>query len=247
VRAEAARPSIVARAFAWTGTLLFAASLVYFVYSYLTRYGVVATEGDSGGATAWNTALFAAFALHHSVFAREPVRHWMRRQMTPEVERAVYVWIASLLFLLVCAAWRPVAGLAWQASGTLVWLLRGLQAAGAGLALWSASIVGIRVLAGLAQVEEAARPERASARNEEQVLQTKGPYGWVRHPIYAGWFLMVFSASPMTMTRLVFATVTCAYLLAAIPLEERTMRATSGGAYDRYMARVPWRLLPGLY
>ena len=78
-------------------------------------------------------------------------------------------------------------------------------------------------------------------------FKTTGPYGWVRHPIYAGWFLLVFAASPMTMTRLAFAVVSGAYLIVAIPLEERSMRAMAPGAYERYMAQVKWRILPGVY
>jgi protein-S-isoprenylcysteine O-methyltransferase Ste14 len=50
----------------------------------------------------------------------------------------------------------------------------------------------------------------------------------------------------MTMTRLVFAVVSSVYLLVAIPLEERTLRAQSD-AYADYMRRVPRKLIPGLY
>ena len=69
----------------------------------------------------------------------------------------------------------------------------------------------------------------------------------MRHPIYSGWFLIVFSVTPMTMTRLVFAVVSCAYVLLAIPLEERTLRNSSEGAYDRYARQVRSKLLPGVY
>jgi protein-S-isoprenylcysteine O-methyltransferase Ste14 len=58
---------------------------------------------------------------------------------------------------------------------------------------------------------------------------------------------MVLPATPMTMTRLTFAAISCAYLLIAIPLEERTLRRTSGDAYREYQDRVRWRLLPGFY
>ena len=78
-------------------------------------------------------------------------------------------------------------------------------------------------------------------------FKTNGPYGWMRHPIYTGWFLMVLAASPMTMTRLVFALVSCAYLVAAIPFEERSLREASSGGYDRYIGQVRWKLIPGLY
>jgi protein-S-isoprenylcysteine O-methyltransferase Ste14 len=164
------------------------------------------------------------------------VRQWLAPIVPPELDRPVYVWIASLLFMLVCAAWRPLPGTAWRADDLAVWALRALQAAGLWLMVRSAAILDIWALAGL-------RPQ-APGPSEFKV---QGPYGWIRHPIYAGWFLFVFSASPMTMTRLVFAIVSGAYLLIAIPLEERTIRAATGDAYDRYIAAVRWKLVPGLY
>jgi protein-S-isoprenylcysteine O-methyltransferase Ste14 len=51
----------------------------------------------------------------------------------------------------------------------------------------------------------------------------------------------------MTMTRLVFAIASSIYVLIAIPLEERSLVATSNGAYDRYKKAVRFRLVPGIY
>jgi protein-S-isoprenylcysteine O-methyltransferase Ste14 len=51
----------------------------------------------------------------------------------------------------------------------------------------------------------------------------------------------------MTMTRLVLAVVSCAYLLIGIQFEERSMRASPPGAYQRYMQQVRWKLLPGIW
>ncbi len=83
--------------------------------------------------------------------------------------------------------------------------------------------------------------------NSQLEFKTTGPYGVVRHPIYLGWFLMVFGVPVMTGTRLVFAVVSCFYLLVAIPLEERTLRRTTSGKYDEYMQLVRWKLVPGVY
>jgi protein-S-isoprenylcysteine O-methyltransferase Ste14 len=41
--------------------------------------------------------------------------------------------------------------------------------------------------------------------------------------------------------------VSSAYLLIAIPFEERSIRAASSGAYDAYARHVRWKLIPGLY
>jgi protein-S-isoprenylcysteine O-methyltransferase Ste14 len=235
VRAHAAALSPPALVFTWLGALLFFFSLAYFLFSYVTTFGEAASGGGIGVPITWNVALFTVFALHHSVFARERVRAAIAHTLPQPLERACYVWIASVMFIAVCALWQPVPGVAWRVDGPLVWGLRVVQAAGVWLTLRSAAILDVRELAGLKPV----------ARTTE--FRKTGPYGWVRHPIYTGWFLMVFAASPMTMTRLVFAVVSCAYLLVAIPLEERSMRTLPGDGYARYMAQVRWRLLPRIY
>ena len=51
----------------------------------------------------------------------------------------------------------------------------------------------------------------------------------------------------MTGDRLVFAAISSAYLLVAIPWEERSLEAAFGEAYRRYKIRVRWRVLPFVY
>ena len=259
MRVHAAASSASARLFTWLGAALFFVSLAYWIYSYLTTFGVPAADGDFAPAAAWNVALFTLFALHHSVFARLPVRRWIAQAVPAPLERSFYVWIASLAFIAVCALWQPMPGVAWNAEGTLLWALRLLQATGVWLTLRSAAILDVFELAGIRRPDHLRQgyggPPKLDAKAEglriptasSPEFRTTGPYGWVRHPIYTGWFLMVFAAAPMTMTRLVFAVVSCAYLLIAIPFEERSMRAAAPGAYERYMTQVRWRLLPGVY
>lgn len=231
------------RVFAWSAALLFLLSLAYFVYAYAVTFGQPASAGGAARAVTWNVALFTLFAIHHSFFARSRVRDMVARAVPAGLERSVYVCVASLLFAAVVALWQPVPGVAWRAEGPVLWVLRALQLCGVWLTLRGAAMVDVFELAGVrrtAVASEAGGPT-------DMEFKTSGPYGWVRHPIYAGWFLVVFAASPMTMTRLVFAVVSGLYLIVAIPLEERSMRATKPGAYDRYMAQVKWRLLPGIY
>ncbi len=237
----------VARLVSATGALLFFVSLAYFAFVYLMRFDDAGIGEDTAVALTWNVTLFSLFALHHSVFARVRVRRLVSQAVPAGLERSVYVWIASLLFIAVCAWWRPIAGMAWQADGLVLWALRALQAAGVWLTLRSAVILDIGELAGLRRPGGGNSVVAGGLQASGTEFKTTGPYGWVRHPIYVGWFLFVWTASPMTMTRLTFAAVSCVYLLIAIPLEERTMRATSGGSYERYMAQVRWRLVPGVY
>lgn len=254
MRTAEAAPS-VARAFAWTGAALFLVSLSYFLFSYAVTFGETApADGSTAPAVLSDVALFTVFALHHSLFARAGARAWVERHAPPGLERSFYVWVSSLMLIGVCALWQRVPGLAWQVTGAAAWALYAAQLAGVWLALRSAAIIDIWELSGVrgqrsgvTRQGSAANGRRPTADGQAMEFRASGPYGWVRHPIYSGWFLMVFFAPVMTMTRLVFAIVSSAYLLIAMPFEERSLVTSSAGAYEDYMRRVRWKLIPGVY
>jgi len=246
---RAATPT--ARLFAWIGAVLFVLSLSYFVYSYWTVFGVRADGPLRPPAVLWNVVLFSVFALHHSVFARERIRHALTQALGP-LERSFYVWVASLLFIAVCWLWLPLPGIVWEVEGAARFILIFLQIGGITFSVYSAAAIDIWELAGIRQLNSQlptpnSQPLPTPNSQREFEFKTTGPYGLVRHPIYLGWFLIVFSVGTMTMTRFVFAIVSCAYILLAIPFEERSLRRSSNGAYDQYMKQVPRKLLPGLY
>src|SRR5262245_27770926 len=225
------------------GAGLFVLSLSYFLYRFWTTFGM-RTDGPLRPAPlVWNVVLFSVFALHHSVFARESVRRWLAHAFG-RLERSFYVWIASLLFIAVCKLWLPLPGVVWELNSAFTVVLLFLQMAGIVISVYSASVIDIWELAGIRQLN--AQLPTPNSQTEFE-FKASGPYGLVRHPIYLGWFLIVFGVGNMTMTRFVFAVVSCAYVLLAIPFEERSIRRASNGAYDRYMKKVPRKLIPGLY
>jgi len=136
---------------AWLGAALFAGSLAYFLFTYAVTFGEITTGDVSARAVAVDVALFTVFALHHSVFAREGVRAWVVRQVSAQRERSVYVSVASLMLIAVCALWQPIPGVAWQIERPAAWLFPAAQLAGAWLTLRSAAIIDIWDLAGVRQ------------------------------------------------------------------------------------------------
>jgi methanethiol S-methyltransferase len=234
-----------ARAFAWAGGALFVAALVYFLFSYSITFGEIVEGKAAPGTIAFDLVLFSAFAVHHSIFARDAVRAFVRRVVVAPLERSVYVWVASLMLIGVCYAWRPVAGLAWQIPSPWNWAMVPVQLLAVWLTLRAAAVIDGLELAGIRQVLNS--KSQIPIPKSQMEFKTEGPYGWVRHPIYLGWILLVFAVGTMTMTRLVFASISSVYILIAIPFEERTLRAHSGGGYDDYIQRVRWKLIPYIY
>jgi methanethiol S-methyltransferase len=244
---------ITVRVFALIGAVMFAASLASGVWLFVSLgrpVGAAALQHARPWAVAVlaNLLIFGLFALHHSALARAGAKARLTRVVPPELERTAYVWVASLLFLLVVLTWQAVPGVVYQVDGWSRWILYALQAAGVVLTLLAAKAIDPRELTGVQQAwrygADTAHPAQPPV---PEPFVVRGAYGLVRHPIYLGWFLMVWPAPLMTGGRLTFAAISSFYLLIAIPWEERSLTQQYGEAYLRYTRQVRWRVLPGLY
>ena len=220
--------------FRWSGALLFVLSLLSFAVVYGWRLRTPAPPSDDAMRDAIaNVVLFTVFALHHSIMARTGAKAWITRHLPPGLERSVYVWIASALFLAVCWLWQPLPGVIWETRGPGLALYIA-QAFGVAFTLAAARIVGVWELSGVTQ-PDVTRPIEFKA---------EGPFAIVRHPIYLGWMLMVFATPVMTTSRLLFAVVSTLYLIAAIPFEERSLLEAFPEKYGAYQKQLRWRLIP---
>jgi protein-S-isoprenylcysteine O-methyltransferase Ste14 len=227
----------VKKLFRWSGALVFLLSLLSFLAMYAIRLRVPAP--DDGSATrdaVANVVLFTVFALHHSIMARTGAKARLTRLVPADLERSVYVWIASVLFLAVCWMWQPLPGIVWQVRGPGI-MLYIAQAFGLALTIAAARIVGVWELAGVTQPDLTKPIE----------FKADGPFAIVRHPIYLGWILMVFATPVMTTSQLLFAVTSTLYLVAAIPFEERSLVEVFPEKYGAYQKEMRWRLIPFIW
>ena len=214
------------RVLSWLGGAFFVASLIYTFYFYAVLLGDPEPHRAAalGRGAALNTLLFGVFAAHHSLFARDSSKRWIARVIPARVERSFYVWVASLLLILVCALWQRVAGTVYVVEGWLRWVFYALELFGMHLTMRAAGFLDPLELAGIRQAQ----------RRETVVFRTDGPFGLVRHPIYLGWLLMTLATPDMTLNRSLFAVISSAYLILAIPWEERSLAAAFGDRYRAY-------------
>lgn len=224
---------------AWLGAALFVVSLLSFVvvYEFVLDTPAPPAAGSVVPTVLINIALFTVFALHHSVMARSGAKLWIMRIVPATSERSLYVWIASLLFLAVCWFWQPLPGMYWDAKAAARIALTVVQMAGISLTLGAARMIDVFALAGIRPADDA-RPAEFKAT---------GPFGFVRHPIYLGWILIVFATPEMSASKLLFAVVSTAYLFAAIPWEEASLVEEFGEKYRTYQRQVRSRILPGVW
>lgn len=225
------------------GAATFVVALFVAGYAYLFAFDRRLPQSSTPTAIVVDVLLFSVFALHHSALARAPVKRRVAQLVPPELVRSVYTWTASLLLIAVCLLWQAVPGTLYTLHGpwrVAAWMV---QIIGVVLTARGSAALDVLDLAGVRQVMHG-----AGTRAVPHVrLETQGLYGFVRHPLYFAWALMVLATPDMTATRATFALVSTAYVALAIPWEERTLLDTFGPAYENYRRRVRWRMIPGLY
>jgi protein-S-isoprenylcysteine O-methyltransferase Ste14 len=180
--------------------------------------------------------LLAAFALQHSGMARPAFKRWWTRVVPEWAERSTYVLLSSLAMVALFVCWEPIGGVVWSATGSITYgVVASLYALGWIVLLYATFLIDHFDLFGLAQVW---RQWTGSVSRPPQ-FHTPGLYRHVRHPLYVGWLMIFWAAPTMTVAHLVFAVATTAYILLAIPLEERDLIATFGRRYLEYRRTTP--------
>ena len=179
--------------------------------------------------------LLSLFAVQHSVMARPAFKRWWTRIVPETAERSTYVLLSSLALILLFAYWQPLGGAVWTVTSDFGQaVLYGAFAFGWRLVLVSTFLINHFDLFGLRQVwlQLLGKPYT------QLKFGTPLFYRYVRHPLYVGWFFAFWATPTMTVTHLVFAIATTAYILIAIQLEERDL-VEAHPEYETYRRSVP--------
>lgn len=173
---------------------------------------------------------WAFFALGHSGLAAPAVKRRLALRLGRGM-RLAYNAVAVAQFALI--AWVGTTALGDRPAFALpAWAVAALAAihlAGWVVLVGSARFYDLGRLAGTAQWRGA---------SEDEGLRLDGPHAWVRHPLYAGGYLILWGAaiSPLGLATALWGSL---YLALGTWFEERKLLAEYGETYACYRRRVP--------
>jgi protein-S-isoprenylcysteine O-methyltransferase Ste14 len=231
------------------GMVCYAVSLVVFVYAMGFIGGFLTPTTLDGppnfplaAALMIDIGLLVVFSLQHSIMARPGFKRWWTHIVPEAAERSTYVLASSLALGAMFVLWEPIGGVVWQLSDGLARrAVIGLYMFGWALLFYTTFLIDHFDLFGLKQVLRFLTGKQYRAPR----FFTPSLYKLVRHPLYIGWLIIFWAAPIMTISHLLFALLTTAYILVAIRLEENDLVDAFGADYIAYRERTPM-LVPRL-
>ncbi len=233
--------SLIYGVFAYACFVATVAYAVLFLGNLFVARTIDAAAGvPLGNALLVNLALLLAFALQHSGMARVTFKRWLAGALSPELVRSTYVILSCVAMVLMMVLWQPMGGVVWRIDDPLAkQLISTVYLLGWVLMIWSTFLLDHFELFGLRQVWNRFREQPPC---ESPEFQTPSAYRFVRHPIYAGWVVILWASPIMTVAHLVLAVGLTLYVVYGIRLEERDLRKHLPH-YEQYRRKVPM-LLP---
>jgi len=218
--------------------------LLFGVFLLFGSLHIVNLGGSAATVLGVDTGLSLVFFVQHSVMVRKRFRKQLARFLPAHYNPAFYAIVsgATLFFVVIC--WQESAHILVALHGPVRWLFRVVFLLGvAGMAWGVRSLLGFDAF-GIRHIRYYLRGRTP----RPQPFTVRGPYRWVRHPLYLFTLMMIWSCPDLTLDRLMFNLLWTAWIVAGTILEERDLLEDLGDDYRAYQRQVPmlipWRLRP---
>ena len=215
--------------------------LLFGVFLYVGSFELLPLGLASGGALALDALLSLTFFVQHSGMVRRPFQVRLLTALPAHFHGAVYAIASGITLLLVLAFWQKTDIVLYSAQEPVRSLLRGVFFAGiAGLA-WAIYTLKHSDALGLRAILRHLRSKDARA----VPLALRGPYRFVRHPLYFLMLVLIWACPDVSLDRALFAALWSTWIVIGTRLEERDLAAEFGAGYRAYQQAVPmlipWR------
>jgi len=189
----------------------------------------------------WDAILSMAFFLQHSGMVRKAFRARMAVFIPPRYQGAIYSIASGVVLVIVVVLWQRSEIQLLRLEGLPLWIARGCSLLAILLFAWGIHALGSFDAFGLRPIKEHIRGQS----DQPFLFVVRGPYRWVRHPLYFCVLVLIWASPELTADRLLFNVLWTAWIVVGTLLEETDLRADFGDVYRDYQRKVPmlipWR------
>jgi protein-S-isoprenylcysteine O-methyltransferase Ste14 len=211
-------------------------SLILFFYFLL--FGTPAPIGivrSDPARLAFDAFLCLLFFVQHSGMIRRGAKQRLAKRVPSTYHPAVYSIASGAVLIVLVLSWQPTTNFLFRLQGPARWLSAGIVLlAVAGFAWGVHSLRGFDTFGTL--------PLRAAlhgASPRSAPFVARGPYRYVRHPLYLFMLLLIWSTPRFSTDQLLFNVLWTSWVIVGATLEERDLLVDFGQDYRQYQASVP--------
>lgn len=189
----------------------------------------------------WDFIVSGVFFAQHSGMVRTSFRNWLDARVPRHLHGATYSIASGAALAAVVLLWQPSPSLLYSIEGDYRILARAVAVLASAGFIWTIRALRHFDTFGLAPIRDRLRERETPA----SPFVLRGPYLWVRHPLYSLLIVLIWSMPDVTSDRLLFNLAWTAWIVLGAYLEERDLRSRFGDVYRSYQRTVPilvpWR------
>ena len=216
-------------------------SIALFALAPLGSLRVFQARWPVAGVLVWDAFLSLLFFVQHSGMVRRGFRARLGRFIPPWTHPAIYTIASGVALAAVVLLWQPSGRHLLVLEGLPLRMAQGGSLIAAAVFLWGGIALRGFDMFGLSPV----RAYLSGRQEGRPTFVIRGPYRWVRHPLYFAILLLLWCCPDLTLDRLLFNILWTGWIWIGTRLEEADLANDFGDAYRQYQRRVPmlipWR------
>lgn len=208
---------------------------MFLIFLFVGSFTMIDFSLEKKDALIVDVFLSIVFFLQHSVMVRRGFKKRLKRFMPDIYHSAFYGITSAVTLLLVLVFWQKIPVVLAGADGIIFWLLRVLFVLCLAGFYWGAVSIGSFDALGVMPL----MTDISNAPDSPPQVTAKGPYRWVRHPMYFFMILIIWSCPVLTPDRLLFNITWSVWMVVATYLEDKDLHREFGSRYAQYSSKVP--------
>lgn len=220
----------------WALSILGQVSAIMLVlFIFIGSFTIIDLRLSARDALLIDALLSVVFFLQHSIFVRRWFKQWLGKFMPDAYHNAFYGLTSAIALIMVLVFWQKSPTLIARADGIIFWALRVLFLLPLIGFFWGVRSLGSFDALGVKPLMRYI----GNRADKPQQITAKGPYQWVRHPLYLFLIILIWSCPVLTLDRLIFNIMWTVWIIIATYLEDRDLHHEFGDQYLNYSAQVP--------
>ncbi len=221
----------------------------------LLLFGVFLTTGpmtplrfdfSENEALLWDALLSIVFFIQHSGMMRSSFRTGFASIMPRHYHPSMYAIASGIALTTVVLLWIPSQTVLYRLEGLFRLLSRSVTLLAIAGFWWGVKSLEHFDTFGLTPLKTHVSGKRLRAPK----FVLRGPYLWVRHPLYFFMLVLIWSFPDVSLDRLLFNVLWTLWVVLGTYLEEKDLVAEFGEKYRHYQKTVPmlfpWRFPRGV-